>query len=88
MKKSLNATGLDWYTNMAAGKFHYRKFRKQAPPCISPSKYKPHKLVTQLEIAIRYKVEQSKNGKFTSNYKASPINFETQFPSIDKPLQK
>ena len=30
------------------------------------------------KIALRYKVEQSKNGNFTSNYKASPINFETQ----------
>ena len=35
MKKSLNATGLDWYTNMAAGKFHYRKI-----PKMSPSMYK------------------------------------------------
>ena len=31
-----------------------------------------------LEIAIKYKVKQSKNGKFPSNYKASPIDFETQ----------
>ena len=31
-----------------------------------------------LEIALKYKVKQSKNGKFTSNYKASPIDFETQ----------
>ena len=30
------------------------------------------------KIALRYKVEQSKNGKFTSNYKASSIDFETQ----------
>ena len=36
MKKSLNATGLDWYTNTAAGKFYYRKI-----PKISPSMYKP-----------------------------------------------
>ena len=42
MEKSLNATGLDWYTNMAAGKFHYRKI-----PKISPSNHKPLKLVTQ-----------------------------------------
>ena len=72
------------------------KFRKYAPPCLSPSKYKPPKLVTQktpplnrpskykpfgglyLEIALKYKVKQNKNGKFTSNYKASPIDFETQ----------
>ena len=30
------------------------------------------------KIALKYKVKQSKNGKFTSNYKASPIGFETQ----------
>ena len=74
------------------------KFRKLAPPSISPSKSKPPKLVTQkthrincpskdkppppvglyLEIALKYKVKQSKNGKFPSNYKASKIDFETQ----------
>ena len=84
------------------------KFRKEAPPCISPSKYTPPTLVTQkmlrliappnislylvglyLEIAPKYKVKQSKNGKFPSNHKASPIDFETQISlgSIDKPLQ-
>ena len=69
-------------------------------PKISPSMYKPPKLVTvktllyitqaninppppaprglYLEIALKYKVKQSKNGKFPSNYKASPIDFETQ----------
>ena len=31
-----------------------------------------------LEIALKYKVKQSKNSKFPSNYKASPIDFETQ----------
>ena len=30
------------------------------------------------KIALKYKVKQSKNGKFTSNYKASAIDFETQ----------
>ena len=30
------------------------------------------------KIALKYKVKQSKNSKFTSNYKASPIDFETQ----------
>ena len=42
------------------------------PPLNRPSKYKPP------EITLKYKVKQSKNGKFTSNYKASPIEFETQ----------
>ena len=31
-----------------------------------------------MEISLKYKVNQSKNGKFPSNYKASPIDFETQ----------
>ena len=30
------------------------------------------------KITVNYKVKQSKNGKFTSNYKASAINLETQ----------
>ena len=30
------------------------------------------------KIALKYKVEQSNNDKFTSNYTASPIDFETQ----------
>ena len=34
--------------------------------------------VLYLEIALKYKVKQSKNGKFSSNYKASPSDFETQ----------
>ena len=31
-----------------------------------------------VEIALKNKVKQSKNGKFPSNYKGSPIDFETQ----------
>ena len=30
------------------------------------------------KIDLKYKVKQSKNGKFTFKYKASPIDFETQ----------
>ena len=30
------------------------------------------------KIALKYKVKQSKNGKCSSNYNASPIDFETQ----------
>ena len=30
------------------------------------------------KIALKYKVKQSKNSKFTSNYKASQIDLETQ----------
>ena len=53
------------------------KFRKYAPPCISPSKYKPPGVCT-CKTTLRYKVKQSKNGKLTFNYKASPIDLETQ----------
>ena len=47
------------------------------PPLNRPSKYKPPGGL-YLEIALKYKVKQSKNGKFSSNYKASPIDLETQ----------
>ena len=47
------------------------------PPLNHPSKYKrPWGLY--LEISLKSKVNQSKNGKFPSNYKASPSDFETQ----------
>ena len=47
----------------------------------------PLPLGLYLEIALKYKVKQSKDGKFPSNYKASLIDYETQiqFPSVDKP---
>ena len=60
----------------------------------------PGALVLALEIALKYRVKQSKNGKFPCNYKASPIDFETQIslcrqapPNIigsskNKPLKK
>ena len=47
----------------------YRKI-----PLLSVSIYKG----LYLEIALKYKVKQSKKGKFPFNYKASPIDFETQ----------
>ena len=44
---------------------------------IAPSNISPPWACTW-KIALKYKVKQSsKNGKFTSNYKASPIEFET-----------
>ena len=39
------------------------------------------------KIALKYKVKRSKNGKFTSNYKASPIDLKRKFLSVDKPLR-
>ena len=47
------------------------------PPLNHPSEYKPPGGL-YLEIALKYKLKQSKNGQFPSNYKASPIDFETQ----------
>ena len=63
----------------------YKPLQIQAPQTRNPkntplnrsSKFKPPGGL-YLEIALKYKVKQSKNGKFTSNYKASPIDFETQ----------
>ena len=46
--------------------------RQIAPPNISP----PGELYS--EISLKYKVKPSRNGKFPSIYKASPIDFETQ----------
>ena len=46
------------------------------PPLNHSSKCKP--LACTWKIALKYKVKQSKNGKFTSNCKASPIDFEMQ----------
>ena len=49
--------------------------------------YKPLPGASTWKIALKYKVKQSKNGKFDSNYEASPIDFETQIPSIHRPLR-
>ena len=47
------------------------------PPLNHPAKYKPPG-ACNWKIALKYKVKEIKNGKFTSNYKASPIDFEMQ----------
>ena len=47
-----------------------------APPNRSPPGACTGKLAWK--IALKYKVKQSKNCRFTSNYKVSPIDFETQ----------
>ena len=54
-----------------------RKRNAKNPPLNRSSKYNPPGACTW-KIALKYKVKQSKNDKFTSNYKASPIDFETQ----------
>jgi len=40
-----------------------------------------------LEIALKYRVKQSKNGKFPSNYKLAQSILKRKFPSVHKPLQ-
>ena len=52
-----------------------------------PSKYKPAGGL-HLENCPQIQRKQSKNSTFTSNYKANWIDFQTKFPSIDKPLKK
>ena len=38
-----------------------------------------------LEIALKYRVKQSKNSKFPSNCKLAQSILKRKFPSIDKP---
>ena len=55
------------------------------PPINRPSKYKPPPPPPRglyLEIALKNKGKQRKNGKFPSNYKAQSI-LKCKFPSID-----
>ena len=40
-----------------------------------------------MEIALKYKVKQSKNGKFPSNYKLAQSILKPKFPSVDKPFR-
>ena len=53
----------------------------EAPPNISPLG------ACTWKIALKYKVKQSKNRKFTSNYNASPIVLKRKFAPVDKPLR-
>ena len=47
------------------------------PPLNRPPNISPPGACTWKN-ALKYKVKHSKNGKFPSNYKGSPIGFETQ----------
>ena len=40
-----------------------------------------------LEIALKYRVKQSKNSKFPSNCKLAQSILKRKFPSIDNPLR-
>ena len=55
------------------------------PPLNRPSEYKPPGGLF-LEFALEYKVKQSKNGKFPSNYKLAQSILKRKFPSVHKPL--
>ena len=70
-----------------------KTLREIAPPNISPPG------ACTWKIALKYKLKQRENSKFTSNYKASPIDCETQIslhryaptnisPSKNKPLKR
>ena len=52
------------------------------PPNISPPG------ACTCKIALKYKVKQSKNGKFPSNYKLAQSILKRNLPSVHKPLQK
>ena len=69
---------------------------------LDPSKYKPLKLVMQktpplnrpskyiyiyIEIALKYKVKQSKNGKFLPLIRLAKSILKRKFRSVDKPLR-
>ena len=58
------------------------------PPLSRPSEYKPPPGGLYLEFALKYKVKQSKNGKFPSHYKLAQSNLKRKFPSVHKPLEK
>ena len=54
-------------------------YKPPPPPVKSPLQIETPWGICTWKIALKYKLRQlSKNGKFTSNYKASPIDFETQ----------
>ena len=59
-----------------------KNLRYIAPPNISPLGG------LYLEISLKYKVNQSKNGKFPSNYKLTQSILKRRFPSVHKPLKK
>ena len=40
-----------------------------------------------LEIAVKYRVKQSKNSKFPSNCKLAQSILKQKFPTVDKPPQ-
>ena len=61
---------------MSPSKYPPKLVKQKNPPLNRPSKYKSLGGL-YLEIALKYETKHS-NGKFISNYKASPIDFETQ----------
>ena len=58
-----------------------KALREIAPPNISPPG------TCSWKIALKYKVKQSKNGKFPSNYKLAKSILKRKRPSIHKPLR-
>ena len=58
-----------------------KTLREIAPPNISPLG------ACTWKIALKYKVKQSKNGKFPSNYKLAQSILKRKLPSVHKPLR-
>ena len=56
------------------------------PPWNRPSEYTPPGACTW-KIALKYKVKQSKNGLFPSNYKIAQSILKRKLPSVHKPLR-
>ena len=64
---------------MSPSKYKPPKPVTQKTPLLNrPSKYKPPG-GSYLENCPQIQSKTKQNGKFTSNYKASPIDYETQF---------
>ena len=56
------------------------------PPLNHSSKYKPPGGL-HFEIALKYKVKQSKNGKFPWTIRLAQSILKRKFPSVNKPLR-
>ena len=76
------------YITLSNTRKRYRKIPKisasmDKPPPPPP----PPRGGLYLEIALKYKVKQSKDGKFPSNFKASQSILKRKFPSVGKRLR-
>ena len=67
---------------------HHRQTRNaKNPQLIAPPNTSAHGGL-YLEIALKYKVKQTKNGKFPPTIRLAQSTLKRKFSSVDKPLQK